>query len=320
MVDSSSKSFDESAERHQLALHKKKAAILTSRAALSEHAPHLVPETIAAVVLVAFKDGPGRALHSYDLRRHREDMDMARAAAAWWRATSADPLRRKASKGFTCSACSRRMAPEMDQVAPCQQCQACICAWCVNSGAGIFKCPACSIWQQETGHHQWGVPWDMPRPAASPPAAAAAVPSSALPRRMAAAVGPDGWLRLPPRHQRMHPVDVLVDGVLAALDGYVNVYPNVTGRGRRPGDKLTFTRVPLSNRFHTALMPMGPTPDSVYEQACTLEDVRAHLRPVRRLGKGAQDWGSAPDSPGRARGCTAQPSFSPPSLSRPLSA
>ncbi len=66
---------------------------------------------------------------------------------------------------------------------------------------------------------------------------------------MAEAVGPDGWLRPPPRHQRMHPVDVLVDGVLAALDGHVFVGASVLEGQRASCDNVVFTRLPLSDGF-----------------------------------------------------------------------
>ncbi len=83
---------------------------------------------------------------------------------------------------------------------------------------------------------------------------------------MAAAVGPDGWLRRPPQHQRMHPVDVLVDGVLAALDGQVRVEARLPRVDCAKGDALTFTRVPLSDDF--------------MEPGVTLDSVRRRLKPV----------------------------------------
>ncbi len=111
----------------------------------------------------------------------------------------------------------------------------------------------------------------MPRPAPTR-RHAASPPPSALPQRTAATVGPDGWLRLPPQHQRMHPVDVLVDGVLAALDGTMRVTPTALDRYgfAYSTDDITFLRLPLSDRFH--------------EGIGALEDARRRLkREVDRL-------------------------------------
>ncbi len=169
----------------------------------------------------------------------------------------------------------------------------------------LFRCPQCDTWYLEATPCSWGVPWDMPRPAPTrreaAPATAAPSSSSALPRRMAAAVGADGWLRLPPRHQQMHPVDVLVDGVLAALDGHVDVRAKTRGTRAAPEDQLTFRRLPLSDAFE--------------EEGVTLDAMRRRLKQsVDRLMRDASAtlfqevwvevrWGGVPAVIGRGRCC-----------------
>ncbi len=143
-----------------------------------------------------------------------------------------------------------------------------MCAACWNKAAAseqrdVRQCTKCGTWRLDMTANVWGVPWDMPRPAATRTSAPA--PSSALPRRMAAATGPDGWLRLPPRHQRTHPVDVLVDGVLAALDGIVMVWADVYRMEfGGPRDVVRMLRDALTEDFTET----------------TLEDVRRHLKRV----------------------------------------
>ncbi len=150
------------------------------------------------------------------------------------------------------------------------------------SGQGVLRCPSCSTWHNDVTSAERGVPWDMPRPAPTRrQAATAAAPStsSALPQSMAAAVGPDGWLRPPPQHQRMHPVDVLVDGVLAALDGYITVDPRVSepGAAAPDWDTVSFTRLPLRDDFE--------------EEGVSLDSVRRDLRRAvdRIMRGGAQE-------------------------------
>ncbi len=266
VLDRSSSSLDECIESNQLAGPIRKSAILTSRAAVNQFTSRGFEA--CAALLGAFLPLPGaafRATFQYTtLGRSREMVDVAAAASAWWRKVCADPTWRHGDT-FICGTCHEHV-PLAQEVPACPQCHADICKPCTQRLAGgtqVLRCPDCDTWYLEE-LPAWGVPWDMPRPA--PTRRPAPAPSSALPRRMAAAVGPDGWLRLPPRHQRMHPVDVLVDGVLSVLDGQLTIEPTVTGSPPKPEDVPLFLRLPLSDRLHF--------------QSSALEAVRRQLRQV----------------------------------------
>ncbi len=241
VIDSASSSVQQVAQRNQLDMHiGRRVAIATSRAVASACAKPR-PDAIAAVLITAVPSVQPIAQFAL-LHRNREHLDVG--AAAWWLKIMADPLH--GCQGFiTCCKCRRR-APywQGDQV-PCPQCHADICTACAASKDHAIWCRSCGSWYLEAQHFLWGVPWDMPRPA--PTRRQADSPSSALPQRMAAAVGPDGWLRLPPGHQRMHPVDVMVDGVLAALDGRVLVHPTLPMCAYEQEDVVRFARAPLGD-------------------------------------------------------------------------
>ncbi len=252
VIDSISSSVPQSVRRHQLAQSRNKVTIATSRAAVV--ASVTSPEVFAALLVFC---GLG-AIKALPIPRNRAHLDHAAAAAEWWGC-----LQRQEGSAVTCCAC-HQPAPAGKVLPRCPQCHANLCMSCTDND--VRTCPTCGVWYLEGYHAEWGVPWDMPRPAPTRRQASAAPPSSssALPPRMAAAVGPDGWLRLPPRHQRMHPVDVLVDGVLAALDGRVAVWPSLRQTNSSGDSMLTFTRLPLLDSF-------GP-------QSASLEDVRRRLK------------------------------------------
>ncbi len=261
VIDRTSSTTQQVTLRNQL-WDPRKLAIVTSRA-LVDRAPF--PSTCGAILVPSL-----RGAQSLFLPRNQPHLEVAAAAAAWWRRISTDPRWRTTT--FTCCAC-RQHAPVAGLLLPCQQCFADICMPCIKRSGHLFKCPECSAWHLQATLPLWGVPWDMPRaaPTRREAATAATPPSaSALPRRMAAAVGPDGWLRLPPQHRRMHPVDVLVDGVLSALDGNMTVLPSVRGHRMDLGNGVTFTRLPLSDSFR--------------QEGVTLDTVRLDLkRTVDRL-------------------------------------
>ncbi len=264
VIDSTSSSLEECVQRHELDLSSSKVAILTSRAAVEESAPSEPVEMCAAFLatLVYIPDLGVLSCLRTMLWRTLEQVDVAAGIVAWWRRMHADPGWR--GTGFTCCRCRKRHPAPMTPHA-CQQCQADICARCMQQ-LSLHRCTVCRAWC--VGPTLDGVPWDMPRPAPTRReaiAATAAAPSttSALPQRMAAATGSDGWLRLPPQHQRMHPVDVLVDGVLAALDGCVSVRPSTRDTCPAPKDDVAFTRLPLS--------------DTILE-GVTLDSVRRRLK------------------------------------------
>ncbi len=213
-----------------------RVAILTSRAAIDEAAGPVSP-LCSAVIQSSI------AAQGSMLSRHHQHLDTAAAATAWWRRIIDDPQWRY---GYTCGACRQRVPRAPGDWPPCLQCYAGICTPCSRRIGDLFKCPQCSAWYLGATSNSWGVPWDMPRPA--PTRREAAAVSSALPPRMAAAVGPDGWLRPPPQHQRMHPVDVLVDGVLAALDGHVTADAYATDIPRAQGGSVAFVSMPLSEQ------------------------------------------------------------------------
>ncbi len=255
VVDRASSNKQQCAERNQLWLSSNKSVIATSRA--------MKESTVSggSVACAAFLLAPlasKTSVMASPILRNRQFVDGGAAAAAWWRS-----LQRPEQEGgdITCCACHRRAA--FDQL-PCPQCHADICKACVERARHMLRCPQCSTWYLEAVSSSGGVPWDMPRPAPTRTRSPAAY--SALPQRMAAAVGPDGWLRRPPRHQRMHPVDVLVDGVLAALDGDMSVLPAPVGGAPADDDFLTFTRLPLS--------------DQVSGKGSSLDTVRRRLKQV----------------------------------------
>ncbi len=252
VIDRASRSVQQCVQRDRLWKNNSTVAVITSRAALGT-APGCA---LSGPILASRNKGPG---HFVALPRNQQQLDPAAAARAWWLTICADPAWRWSD--IWCRACDERVRVALAAPAPaaCQQCFACICEPCVARGRQLFRCPQCSAWYLEATLTTWGVPWDMPRPA--PTRRHAAAPSSpALPQRMATAVGPDGWLRPPPQHQRMHPVDALVDGMLAALDGRVVVRTRARGaRPPAPGDELAFTQLPLSDRF----IEEGPSLDTV---------------------------------------------------------
>ncbi len=240
---------------------RRRVVISTNRTAIAKSDPEH-PEKKAALILAVFISDMGEtvgAMHS--VRRNRDHADAAAAAASWWQRNSADPKWR--FKPITCDLCRRQEPPKPSVCSCCYQCQAFLCTSCAHrrgatTGNG-FKCHRCGAWDYASG--AWGVPWDMPRPAPTRRSAAPPQLSAALPPRMAEAVGPDGWLRLPPQHQRMHPVDVLVDGVLGVLDGEMLVCPYAAGTSGSNADEVDFTRCALAEQFFN-----GATLDSVRRQ------------------------------------------------------
>ncbi len=231
-----------------------RVVINTNRTAIAQdEAEH--PEQAAALLLAMFVSSTGECVCAmHGVRRNRDHADAAAAAVTWWQRNSADPESRY--KPITCDLCRRQDPPKPSVCSCCYQCQAFLCDACARrrgASGGGFKCHRCGYSDYASG--VWGVPWDMPRPAPTHrPSAAAAPPpppqrSTALPPRMAQAVGPDGWLRLPPQHQQMHPVDVLVDGVLNVLDGEMMVCPYLPGSGGSEADEVTFMRWALAEQF-----------------------------------------------------------------------
>ncbi len=218
-------------------------AITTSRTILETLEPRR-SEEVAACLATSRPWGHQRVLKSLPLHRNREFLDVQASTLAWWGC-----LPQVTPPGvITCSACGRR-API--KVQPCPQCSADICEACTKEG-DPQECPSCGSWYLEVYPFQWGVPWDMPRPAPTrceAVAPATPAPAVALPQRMAAATGPGGWLRLPPQHQQMHPVDVLVDGVLGALDGNMLITPGLPYLAFDQRNSVSFERAALSDRF-----------------------------------------------------------------------
>ncbi len=280
VLDPSSGSAPEFWARQPEILGAAQAAILTSREAAAWIAAQTGRAERNAGVLVAALRRQPREYLACALDRNR-DVDVRRRVTVWWRTLAVNPP----GVQRVCGRCSAAI-PSSRTFEPCDQCMGEVCRPCdahITIGPGchrwgarrparaavlrgvrafgpgaasktfncvdhcVFKCPSCESWHL-SARDDWGVPWDMPRPAPTrrEGAAATAPPSaSALPQRMALAVGPDGWLRLPPQHQRMHPVDVLVDGVLAALDGCVRIFPYVSFGVAQNPHVLEFTSVPL---------------------------------------------------------------------------
>ncbi len=244
-------------------------AVHTVRDALEEWCHQgAYAELYTSLLVASVPNGEGGlSQHSYSLLRNRGGVvDVRASVRAWWREVQAQET---SSGVFTCRQCQRRGDQAGGAALSCRACWAAFCVSCaqrmVQSNAPCPACASCCTRIDESPPI-WGVPWDMPRPTPSPPQAAPPAPSSsALPRRMAAAVGPDGWLRPPPQHQRMHPVDVLVDGVLAALDGYVMVNP-MSGSVEDQRYIVRFERLPLREDF---------SPDHA-----TLEQARQYLKRV----------------------------------------
>ncbi len=232
-----------------------KVAIATSRAII-DSLPAMGSEQCAALLVTAVVSRPPdeRILlvaKAAGLSSKRDDLDSGAGAVAWWRKVSRQRSEQRTEEGaVTCKCCvCRRRRPK--EAPACQQCHADFCAPCAMGRAHDETCPVCGAWYLD-GRVVHGVPWHMPRPAAPRTAAAPAPSSSALPQHMAAAVGPDGWLRPPPRHQRMHPVDALVDGVLAALDGNLGIEPRLPHVEGAEGDKVALIRTPQAP--HSSLM------------------------------------------------------------------